>query len=877
MTPEQWERIKELVEAGLEREGEARSCFLDQACAGEPSLRAEVVELIASHERAGSFMAAPAAEMTTRLLADEPAESLVGRRMGPYEVVKEIGHGGMGTVYLAIRADEAFHKTVAIKVIKRGMDSDGIIRAFRTERQILATLDHPNVARLLDGGTTTDGRPYFVMDYVDGVPLDVYCANRKLSIVERLRLFQTVCAAVHDAHRHGVIHRDLKPGNILVTPDGTPKLLDFGIAKVLNSEWSPTMTSITAIGRPLTPKYASPEQIRGEAITPASDVYSLGVVLYELLTGRPPYQFTSHTPQEVERVICEQDPQRPSAIGNDTEHSPTAGRLRHGLSRDLDTIVLTALQKDPHRRYRSVSDLSEDIRRHLDNLPIAARSDTLAYRTAKFVRRNRASVATAAVSLALMAMVFGVAGTHPFAPRQQSLAVLPFEPLVANAQDEYLEVGLADALIARLGSISQLKVRPMQQVLKYRGAGRDLQAAARELGVETLLVGSMQRDGERFRLSLNLVAARDGSVRWAQKFDEPWTDVFAVEDAIATHVADVLTVRLTGAEREHVTRRDTQNAAAYQEYLLGRHYWTQFTTPQLKRALEHFQRAVELDPRYAPAHAGIADSYTSFATYRVLQPNEAYPRARAAAERAVELNPELSEPYSALGLVSLYYDWDWPASQRHFIRAIRLDPDNAEARNRYALALAWFEPDEALREIVRAREVDPLSVRINMNVGLVLYFARRYDAAIQELVRTLALDPNFFQTHQTLGWAYVQTNAFDKAIAEFKKALDLGAGSQVEADLAHVYAVSGHVDEAKALLHQIIDNAGRRYVSSFDIALVYAGLGDRDQAFAWLDKAYDERTRPILSLKVHPRLDPLRSDSRFAALIRRMTVLGPAR
>jgi serine/threonine-protein kinase len=477
-----------------------------------------------------------------------------------------------------------------------------------------------------------------------------------------------------------------------------------------------------------------------------------------------------------------------------------------------------------------------------------------------------------------MSIVLGVAGTHPFAPRQQSLAVLPFEPLVANAGDEYLEVGLADALIAKLGGMPQLNVRPTQQVLKFRGAGRDLQAAARELDVETLLVGSMLRDGERLRLSLELVAAPDGSVRWAQKFDEPWTDVFAVEDAIATHVADVLTVRLTGAEREHVTRRDTWNAAAYQEYLLGRHYWTQFTTPQLKRALEHFQRAVELDPRYAPAHGGVADSYTSFATYRVLQPNEAYPRARAAAERAVELNPELSEPYSALGLVSLYYDWDWPASERHFIRAIRLDPDNAEARNRYALALAWFErPDEALREIVRARQVDPLSVRININVGWVLYFARRYDAAIKELVGALALDPNFFQTHQTLGWAYVQTNAFDKAIAEFKKALDLGAGSQVEADLAHVYAVSGHADEAKALLYQIIDNAGRRYVSSFDIAVVYAGLGDRDQAFAWLDKAYHERTRPILSLKVHPRLDPLRSDPRFAALVRRVTVLGPAR
>jgi eukaryotic-like serine/threonine-protein kinase len=891
MTPERWERIKELVDAGLEREMSARARFLDEECAGDPSLRAEVGELIASYEQAAGFMVTPAFRTATQFVAEGLDASLVGQRIGPYRNVRELGRGGMGVVFLAVRDDEAYRKEVAIKVIKRGMDTEAIIRAFRSERQILADFDNPYIARLVDGGTTHDGRPYFVMDHVEGLPLDVYCDTHKLPIVGRLTLFRTICSAVHYAHQHGVIHRDLKPGNILVTGAGVPKLLDFGIAKVLNPGLPSATTATTP---PFTPAYASPEQIRGEAITSASDIYSLGVLLYELLTGHPPYRLHAHTPPELERVICKQEPKKPSAIICCNEELPSPGdrerltitpasvsdargepprRLRDRLTGDLDTIVLTAMRKDPQLRYASVEQFSEDIRRHLDNLPIAARRDTLAYRTAKFVRRNRASVITATLSVALMLVLLGTVGVHPFPPHQVAVAVLPFEPLVGDAQDEYLEVGLADALISKLGGIPQLKVRPTQQVLKYRGPGQSPQVAGRELGVDMLIVGNMQRDGDRFRLSLKLVGTRDGNVRWAQSFDERWTEIFAIEDAITTHVADALALRLTGTERQQLTRRDTESAAAYQEYLLGRDYWTQFTAPQLKRALEHFQRAVELDSGYALAHAGIADCYASFATYRVLPASEAYPRAREAALKALELNPDLSEAYSTLAMVSLYYDWDWRAAESHLNRAIQLNPDDAEAHNRYAVELVWVERfDEAVREILRARELDPLSRRMNMNVGWVLHFARQYDQSIQELNRAVALDPNFFQTHQTLGWSYVQTGTYDQAIAEYKRALELGGSSQVETDLAHAYAVSGRTREANALLRQIIDRTAGDYVSPFDVAIVYVGLGDRDQAFAWLEKAYQERTRPMLSLKVNPRLDPLRSDPRFVALVRRMRV-----
>jgi TolB-like protein/DNA-binding winged helix-turn-helix (wHTH) protein len=455
----------------------------------------------------------------------------------------------------------------------------------------------------------------------------------------------------------------------------------------------------------------------------------------------------------------------------------------------------------------------------------------------------------------------------------QSIAVLPFKPIGADGSDEYLGVGIADALITKLSNIRQMAVRPTGSVLRYTKPEQDVQTAGRELKVDAVLAGSVQRAGERIRLTVQLISVRDGRPLWADTFDEQWTHIFAVQDAMSNQVARALALRLTGAERQRLVKRDTENPAAYQEYLLGRHYWTQFTPPQLKRALEHFQRAVELDPRYALAHAGIADSYTAFASYRVLPPTAAYPKARAAAAKALEFNPELSDANSALALVSLYHEWDWAAAERNFARAIALGPDNAEAHHRYALALVCFERfDEALREMARARELDPLSPRMNTNVGWILYMARRYDQAIRELGRALALDPNFFSTHQLLGWSYVQTGAYDQAIAEFKKAIDLGGGSQVKTDLAHAYAVSGQTRAAKKILDNLKDPSKQTYASPFDIAVVYAGLGDRDQAFEWLEKAYKERSRHILLLEVIPRLDPLRADPRFAMLMRRMRI-----
>lgn len=425
MQPERWRRIEEIFQSVLDGPPEDRARLLDSACGDDPELREEIESLLASHEESG-FTAPAAFHDAVKVLEQRTQQLEEGRKFGAYRVLRTIGRGGMGSVYLASRADDAYRKLVAIKIIRRGLDTDDIIARFRSEYQILATLDHPNITRLLDAGTTNDGLPYFVMDYIEGEPIDEYCDVRKLNITERLQLFRGVCAAVCYAHQNLVIHRDIKPGNVLVTKEGVPRLLDFGIAKVL----APGTASgdKTLPGRqPFTPEYASPEQARGEAITTASDVYSLGVLLYKLLTGRPPYRLAASAPANVEWAICDAGPDKPSAIvmreeavseKNDARITPdsvsqtregTPDRLRRRLEGDLDNIVLVALRKEPQRRYASAEQFSEDIRRHLGNLPVIARPDTAGYRAAKFVARHKAGVGAAALLVATMSA--GIAAT----------------------------------------------------------------------------------------------------------------------------------------------------------------------------------------------------------------------------------------------------------------------------------------------------------------------------------------------------------------------------------------------------------------------------------------------------------------------------------
>ncbi len=461
MTPERWDRVKDILAAALEMPLHARASYLDQQCKDDDLLRSEIELLLESEQEAGSeFLGESSfAEAATALIPIED-NSWIGRRVGAYRIVEQIGAGGMGEVYRAFRADDQYRKEVALKVIRAGQDSHSVITRFKNERQILASLEHPNIARLLDGGTTEDGVPYIAMELIEGQPITKYCDQLKLSVAERLQIFLQVCAAVQFAHEHLIIHRDIKPGNILVTTEGIPKLLDFGIAKILEADPAGGLTDATQTAfRVLTPRYSSPEQMCGEPMTTASDVYSLGVVLYELLTGRSPYRVTTGSPQEMAQAVCTADPQKPSLAVSRAEsardslsrplrldelsavRNSSPERLCKRLTGDLDNIILMALKKDPARRYRSVGQFQEDLRRHLDSLPVFARNDTVWYRTSKFVSRHKAGVTfSTAFVLALLSGMAITLHEAQVARRERARAELRFNDVRKLANSLLFEI-----------------------------------------------------------------------------------------------------------------------------------------------------------------------------------------------------------------------------------------------------------------------------------------------------------------------------------------------------------------------------------------------------------------------------------------------------
>jgi serine/threonine protein kinase/tetratricopeptide (TPR) repeat protein len=479
MSPERWQKIEAIVLSALEVSPQEREAFLEKECADDFDLREEVESFLALDDDSEKFINAPAVAFAAELFAEEKKDTIVGKRIGHYKIEKEIGHGGMGAVYLATRDDDQYKKQVAIKLLRSGLDTEDIRRHFRYERQILASLEHPNIARLLDGGTTEDGLPYFVMEYVEGIPLHKFCDEKNLSTIERLKIFRAVCDAISYAHRNLIIHRDIKPSNILVTADGTPKLLDFGIAKLLDPEHLQESKHTITTLRAMTPEYASPEQVRGLSVTTASDIYSLGVVLYELLCGQRPYFFDTRKPEEIIRAVCETEPDRPSSVvrcpllvvsGKTTKHNgqrttDDGRKNRKSLKGDLDNIVLKAIRKEPERRYASVEQFSDDIRRHIEGLPVSARADTFGYRATKFIQRHRVGVAAAA--LIFLSVVVGIVTTITQARRaeaQRARAEKRFQDVRKLAHSFLFEISPA---IEKIPGTTQARELVVKRALEY--------------------------------------------------------------------------------------------------------------------------------------------------------------------------------------------------------------------------------------------------------------------------------------------------------------------------------------------------------------------------------------------------------------------------
>ncbi|MBA2341171.1 MAG: protein kinase [Pyrinomonadaceae bacterium] len=881
MTPERWQQVEEIFQSALDLSPGERASFIAESCTGDDALRAQVEALVAQYDEAGDFIEAPILDYSGFGLGDFPvpntqpmteSELLTGRLIGAYKFVRELGRGGMGTVYLAVRADSAFRKSVAIKLVKRGMDTDFILRRFRNERQILATLDHPNIARLLDGGTTDDGLPYFIMEYIEGQPLYYYCDVQKLNTAERLHLFCQICSAVAYAHRSFVVHRDIKPSNILVASNGSPKLLDFGIAKLLNPELASDIFSPTATAmRLMTPEYASPEQVRGEPVTPATDIYSLGVLLYELLTGHRPYRLRHRASHEVARVICETDPTHPSVIvthPDDLLQTDAPSRemsafeflflsrgaspesLRRELAGNLDNIILKCLRKEPEGRYASVEHLCEDITRHLEGRPVFA----TAYRPA----------ITQAVE---------AAATKP-TNDEESIAVLPLKMLnpvkTDDTGDDYLGIGLADALITRLSNVRSFAVRPTSAVARFSQMDCDPLEVGRELGVGFVLDGRIQKSRERIRVTVQLVSVRHQAPVWAGKFDDDYRDILDIQDSISEQVSEALVPHLTTGERQRLSVRGTNNIEAYEAYLRGRYHWNTFTEEGFAKALTCYYRAIALDPDYALAYTGIADYYNWIGVYAVLPFAESSAAAKEAATKAVELDDTLAEAHSALGFSLLVHDFDWRTADAHHQRAFALNPN-------YAVGVLWYgyqltmqgRFEEGIIKARRALELDPFSAFFRHSLGWSYYHARRFEESIAENRKLVAAEPNYAVGHYLFSWLLRHVGAYEEAISEAEKAVALfGRVPYVLTGLGATYAAAGKTGEAQQVLNEINELAKYRYVSPYHLALLYLNLGDKERAFNELERAYAIKDGWLVWLNVEPQLDPLRADARFVNLLR---------
>jgi serine/threonine protein kinase/tetratricopeptide (TPR) repeat protein len=880
MSPERWKQVEELFGRAVDLPREARARFVAEACGADEELREEVENLLRSDEEAGEFIEEPVFDVRNVTSFEqrvaEAGGPLADSRVGAYRLVREIGRGGMGSVYLAVRADDEFHRRVAIKLVKRGMDTDFVLRRFRNERQILASLDHPNIALLLDGGTTDDGLPYFVMEYIQGLPLDRYCDNSRLSIAERLRLFQRVCSAVSYAHENHVVHRDIKPSNILVTADGTPKLLDFGIAKILNPELSgdtvdPTLTAM----RMMTPKYASPEQLRGAAASPFTDLYSLGVLLYELLTGHHPFRLApQQPPHEVARIICDEEPELPSAAvarveeweadGETVSITPAlvcrqrgadAETLRQELARGLDHILMKALRKEPLQRYESVADFAADLARYLAGAPVSA----------------PASFPAPAESNA----------PAPRDPSKTAVAVLPFRMLHAFASGEdtgtFLGVGLADALITRLSNTRGVTVRPTSSVMRFAREEGDPVAAGRQLAADYVVDGHLLRAGGRVRATVQLIGVERGAPLWAARFDESDTDILSLHDSLSNQVARALVPRLNAGEDEEradddaPARRGTRNPAAYEAYMRGRYHWNSMAEDGFARAIVHFNEAAALDPSYAAAHSGIADYYNWLGVLGVLPPRECYGAAKEAAARAAALDPSSSEAYAALGFAS-HAQCEWEASERHFIRAIELNPNYANAHQWYAFHLCSVRRfGEAVAASRRAQEIAHDSYALQQSFAWVCYQARQYDECLALTRKVLEADPGFVLGLYTESRALSAAGRHEEAVGAARRACEVSGGSpSMLGQLGHACALAGRTEEARGIIKQLGEMSRARYVSAYHLALVHTALGETDEALARLSEAAGEREAWLCWIRTEAALDPLRSDPRFLSLFERV-------
>ena len=790
-----------------------------------------------------------------------PGTSLSGTTFEHFELLDLLGAGGFGEVYRA--RDNRLGRLVALKVLPPAFALDAERRErFRREALAASALNHPNICTVYDLFESGE-KTFIVMELVEGETLSARISGGAMSLEVLKRYGAQVAEALDHAHSHGVVHRDLKSANIVLTPEGRAKVLDFGLAKRLAvgeaAETTTLSKGLTEAGILTgTLAYMAPEQLRGKPADARSDLWALGVVLYEMVTGRLPFS---------EKLS--------SALIDDIIHEapPRPARLRPELPPSMERIILRCLEKEPTKRYASARELLDDLSRLGAQESVQAPS-----------RRPSSRLLVPGLLAALAIGGLGAAGYFAWMHRASTpvpregrvmLAVLPVENLSGDPAQEYFSDGLTEELIAQLGGLkpARLGVIARTSAMRYKKTEEPVDQIGRELGVDYLLESSVRREAGRVRITAQLIQVRDQTHLWAESYERDLSGVLAVQSEVSEKVARSLAIELMPSERARLAGVRPVNPEAHELCLKGRHHWNLRTPGDLLKATELFRAATGADPSYALAWAGLGDSYALYSHYEVLKPHEAFPQARAAAEKALSLDPTLVEAETTLAFVSFYYDWDWAGTEERLKRILARQPSYAVARQWFAEYLsAMGRHDEALREIRKARESDPLSPIIRVMEGYVLYFARRYEEALESLRKVLPLEPDFVLAYAIEGRTYAAMGRYQEALDAFRRADELSGGtSRFQLEMAAVYAGLGKREEARRMFDSILSPEWKGHrPSSVVEAMVRADLGDIDGAMRSLEKAFRERDVSLVRAKVNSGLDPLRSDPRFKDLLRRM-------
>jgi len=800
----------------------------------------------------------PGEAVVTETLETPKEELTTGSTFaGRYQIIEELGKGGMGWVYRAV--DKKLNEEVALKLIKPEIVSDmKTLERFSNELKIARKIAHKNVGRMYEL-MEEKGTHFITMEYVPGEDLKSFIRRSgQLAVGTTIRIAKQVCEGLTEAHRIGVIHRDLKPSNIMIDKEGNARIMDFGIARSMKA------SGITGSGVMIgTAEYMSPEQAEAKDVNQSSDIYSLGVILFEMVTGQ--LLFQGETPLVIAMKHKSETPKDPI-------------ELNPNIPEDLSRLILKCLEKNREKRYQEAKELFSELEKVEKRIITEER--ILPERRPEVKRKIKWKnpILYSSVALFLIALIVAC-GYFLFIRKKpiDSIAVLPFENINADPESEYLSDGITGTLIHKLSQLPQLKkVISSHSVFAYKGQTIDPKKVGQELDVKVALLSRMIKSGNEISFNIELINTRDNSHLWSEKYTQNIEKIFDVEEKMATDIAQALQLNLKKEETQPLTERHTDNTEAYKFYLKAVYSMGKATEEGLQKSFDYLHQALEEDPTYAFAYSGLAGLYSMLGYYKLLAPQDAYPRAKAAAVKALELDDNLAEAHGSLAIVKLFYEWDWTSAEEEIKRAIALNPNLADAHADYSYYYNLMgRREDSIAEITRALELNPLSEWMNVYYSFILMLARQYDQAIEHLQKVLKIYPNNFNLHGNIGWNYSLKGMHDEAIRETEKAVELSGDNPVMIGrLGRVLAVAGRREEAMKILNKMLEQSKEKknYVSPYYIAIIYLKLGQKDKAFEWLEKAYEARDDMIIHLRADPDFDPISSDPRYQALLKKMNL-----